>query len=161
MKSAFANGTAKHTWKGYDTLYSYNFNEYGVMMWSQDVMQDAYWYYKIELKTLEEYPEAYTDKNAWINEANGTVILRTQVDSLFRTVAVDENGKQVYFNGNHEILIDGVLAYTYKSADVVYNTDNTISIKAVSVTDGKTYNLVIDHNAAEFKFIVKGEASAE
>ena len=161
VKSAFANGTAKHTWKGYDTLYSYNFNEYGVMMWSQDVMQDAYWYYKIELKTLEEYPEAYTDKNAWINEANGTVILRTQVDSLFRTVAVDENGKQVYFNGNHEILIDGVLAYTYKSADVVYNTDNTISIKAVSVTDGKTYNLVIDHNAAEFKFIVKGEANAE
>ncbi len=161
VKSAYANGTAKHTWKGYDTLYSYNFNEYGVMMWSQDVMQDAYWYYKIELKTLAEYPEAYEDKNAWINEANGTVIIRTQVDSLFRTVAVDEDGKQVFFNGNHEILIDGVLAYTYKSADVVYNTDNTISIKAVNVEDGKTYNLVIDHNATEFKFIVKGEVSAE
>ena len=161
VKSAYANGTAKHTWKGYDTLYSYNFNEYGVMMWSQATMQDAYWYYKIELKTLDEYPEAYTDKNAWINEENGTVIIRTQVDSLFRTVAVDENGKQVFFNGNHEIWIDGVLAYTYKSADVVYNTDNTISIKAVSVADGKTYNLVIDHNEAEFKFIVKGEVSAE
>ena len=159
VKSAYANGTVKHSWKGYNTLYSYNFNEYGVMMWSQEPMQDAYWYYKLEMKTLAEYPEAYTDENAWINEANGTVIIRTAVDSLFRTVAVTEDGKQVFFNGNNEILIDGELAYTYKSGEVVYNTDNTISIQAVSVADGKKYALVIDHSTTEFKLIVKGEIS--
>ena len=123
-------------------------------------MQDAYWYYKLEMKKLADYPDAYTDENAWINEANGTVIIRTAVDSLFRTVAVTEDGKQVFFNGNNEILIDGELAYTYKSGEVVYNTDNTISIQAVSVADGKKYALVIDHSSTEFKLIVKGEISA-
>lgn len=159
VKSSYANGTANLSWKGYNTLYSYNFNEYGMMMWSQEPMQDAYWYYKLEMKTLEEYPDARENPNAWINEQNGTVIIRTQVDSLFRTVAVDEDGKQVYFNGENEILIDGVLAYTYLSSDVTYNTDNTISIIATNVNDGKKYALKIDHSTSEFQFIVIGESN--
>ena len=126
-----------------------------MIMYSQTTLQGKTWYYHVELlkEGDEGYAAALTDINSWVSD-NGTVLVRTEVDSLFATKATDEDGKEYFFDHVTTdgktlgaICVNGEVKYTYVMQDVAYNSANsTATINATDVATGKVYRLVLDYS---------------
>ena len=149
------SGIAKQTRGGYSTDYYYYILNGEMIMYSQTTLQGKTWYYHVELlkEGDEGYAAALTDINGWVSE-NGTVIVRTEVDSLFAGKATDENENEYFFDhvtvdGETlgAICLNGEIKYTYVMDDVAFNSANsTAEIQATDVATGKVYRLVLDYS---------------
>ena len=126
-----------------------------MIMYSQTTLQGKTWYYHVELlkEGDEGYAAALTDSNSWVSD-NGTVIVRTEVDSLFAGKATDEDGNKYFFDYVTEngktlgaIRKNGEIAYTYVTTEVAFNNANsTAEIEATDVVTGKVYRLVLNYS---------------
>ena len=164
------SGIAKQSRGNYSTDYYYYILNGKTIMYSQSPLQGKVWYYHIEL--LKEgdagYQAALTDSNSWVSE-NGTLILRTEVDSLFATKATDDDENEYFFDylkvGNETygaIYKNGELAYTYVTTKVAFNSANsTAEIQATDVKRNKVYRLVLDYSNPNGDVLTIGEEITE
>jgi hypothetical protein len=149
------SGIAKQSRGEYSTDYYYYILNGEMIMYSQTTLQGKTWYYHVELlkEGDEGYAAALTDSNSWVSD-NGTVIVRTEVDSLFAGKATDEDGNEYFFDYVTEngktlgaIRKNGEIAYTYVTTEVAFNNANsTAEIEATDVVTGKVYRLVLNYS---------------
>ena len=152
--SSYAFGTIKDSVKSTPqhepTLYNFNVKESGTLMWSKEAFFGGtrYLYYRlVMLKPGDSgYEAALANRNAWVNEENQTVILRTEVDGLCLTEAKDEDDNEYFFDGLGNIEVNGTVAYTYEDSDVTYNGDSTATIIVKNNKDNKYYTLYLDYS---------------
>lgn len=147
--TTYAAGTAKQSWNDAPTYYYYVFKGENVLMWSFEPLANKYWYYSVRIVTEQDadFEQAKADKNAWYNTENNTVIIREEVDNLCFTEAVDEDGNEYVFDGKGNVLMNGEVKYNY-FLDYVESDDktNTKHFIVLDVTDGKYYELTLDHS---------------
>ena len=147
--TTYAAGTAKQSWNDAPTYYYYVFKGENVLMWSFEPLANKYWYYSVRIVTEQDadFEQAKPDKNAWYNAENNTVLIREEVDNLCFTEAVDEDGNEYVFDGKGNILMNGEVKYNY-FLDYVESDDktNTKLFIVLDVTDGKYYELTLDHS---------------
>jgi hypothetical protein len=162
VTSSYANGTAKISWNGSDTMYYYSVKDNGVLMWSQEALAGEIAYYGITIIHAGEegYTEALANKNNWVR-ADGAVLVRTEVDSLYLTEATDEDGNEYLFNGVGGILVNGELKYSYKYRNVTYHGNNTATIIVKDEESGKFYSLFLDYRNNTNTTITIGEEVAD
>ena len=158
VSSGFIFGTANMVWGKYTTPYNYRITDNGMMMYSQEALGGDYLYFKrtLLLPGDEGYEAAKADRNAWYNEADGSVILREEADSLCLTEARDEDGNEYYFDGLGNIWNGNELAFTYEYSDVTYNGDQTATIIA-KAADGKYYTLTLNYKVSNAYTLDIGE----
>lgn len=162
VTSSYTNGTAKISWNGSDTMYYYSVKDNGVLMWSQEALAGEIAYYGITIIHAGEegYAEALANKNNWVR-ADGAVLVRTEVDSLYLTEATDEDGNEYLFNGVGGILVNGELKYSYKYRNVTYHGNNTATIIVKDEESGKFYSLFLDYTNNTNTTITIGEEVAD
>ncbi len=153
------SGTAKLSRGKYVTNYFYYKSNGKIVMYSETALQGKTWYYAIELlyEGDEGYEQAKANKKNWVSD-DGTVIVRTQVDSLYASDAKSEDKSKTYYFDY--IVQNGVtlgaiyqgegenktLVYTYSMDEVTYdNTTATASIIGTA-NDGKKYTLTLDYS---------------
>ena len=166
----FYKGVAKQSRGGYDTNYYYTIKDGRILLESQDALQGLIWYY--DVKVLSEgddgYAEATANKNNWFNSENGTVIVRTKVDSLYLGTATDEAENDYLFDfvvENGKVLgairVNGEIKYTYVMEDVKFNnTTRKANLVVTDVADGKVYNATLDYSDAAGDVFILGEEVA-
>jgi hypothetical protein len=166
----FYKGVAKQSRGGFDTNYFYTVKEGRIVLESQDLLQGLIWYYDVQVLSEgdEGYEEAKADKNNWLGD-NGTVIIRTKVDSLYLGKATDEKENNYLFDFLVKegkvlgaIRVNGEIKYTYVMEDVMFN--NTIKQATLVVTDvenGKIYNATLDYSNASGDVFTLGEEVTE
>lgn len=164
------SGVAKQSRDGYDTAYYYTVQRGRIMLQSQDALQGQIWYYDVRILSEgdEGYEEAKADNRNWFGE-NGTVLVRTKVDSLYLSVATDEDENEYFFDfliqGDKilgAIRKNGEIKYTYVMEDVTYNnTTRTATLTVEDVTDGKLYQAILDYSNESGDVFILGDALTE
>ena len=166
----FYAGVAKQSRGGHDTDYYYTVKDGRIMLQSQEPLQGQIWYY--DVKVLSEGDEGYAEAKAndynWFGD-NGTVIVRTRVDSLYLSVATDESDNEYFFDflvKDGETLgaiqKNGELKYTYVMDEVTYNnTTREATLVVTDVADGKRYHAVLNYSDASGDVFVLGEEITE
>ena len=156
------SGIAKQTRGAYSTDYYYHINNGKLVMYSQTTLQGRTWYYHVTLlKDGDEgYAAALTDTNSWVSD-NGTVLVRTEVDSLFAGIATDANDEDVTYSFDYTkvngktlgaICVEGEVKYTYVMDEVTYNNaSREATIEATDVATGKRYLLILDYSNEDGK----------
>ena len=167
--AAAYSGVAKQSRGAYDTLYYFTVKAGRIVLESQEYLQDRIWFYDVKILTETDagYAEALQDTNSWIGD-NGTVLIRTAVDSLYASVATDEDENEYFFdfvikNGKTlgAILQNGELKYTYVMDEVVYNTNSTATIKATDTASGKLYTVTLDYSNSDGDVLIIGDEITE
>ncbi len=151
--SSYAFGTVRDSVdsipKQDPTLYNFNVKERGTLMWSQEALfgGSTYLYYNLTMLKPGDngYEAALARSDAWVNEENQTVILRTEVDGLCLTEAKDEDDNEYFFDGLGNIEVNGTVAYTYEDSDVTFNGNSTATIIVKNLKDNKYYTLYLDY----------------
>ncbi len=154
-------GVARQSMNGYSTMYYYYFAEGRLIMYSQSSLGGKILRYDVKIlhEGDEGYEEAKTNRNNWFDAKTGTVLVQTEVDSLYGGVATDEDENEYFFDfvieGNEVlggIRMNGELKYTYNSSAVSFNSATSEAlIEATDVTTGKKYLLTLDYSNAEGK----------
>ncbi len=152
VDSGYANSNAQITLKlNYftsTTNYFYNVTEKGIVMWSQDLLAERTWYFKIVPLTVDEYNALENKDDAFVQrDKDGNVIraiLRVEVDGLYLTEAKDTATNVVYFfDGEGKMLVDDVVKYEYVIKS--YNADSTATLEVVDVATGKKYRATLNY----------------
>jgi hypothetical protein len=162
----FYKGVAKQSRSGFDTNYYYTVKNGRILLESQESLQGQIWYYDVKILSEGDdgYEQAKADKHNWIGD-NGTVIVRTRVDSLYLGEATDEDENEYFFdfvveNGKvlGAILVNGEMKYTYVMDEVRFNnSDYRADMVVTDVESGKTYNAVLDYSNADGDIFTLGE----
>lgn len=142
VQSAYSNGTATLSYKGYATPYLYriytddNGNVESVMLWSQNTYSEKTLYYKLT-------PTSVTTEGAFV--LGDRAYIRSEVDALYKMTARGDDGYTYAFDGGNlndetwgvlTATKDGEPTKTFAYDIVSFNTDNTATI-TVKTTDGE------------------------
>lgn len=151
VQSAYSNGTATLSFKGYPTLYSYRIykdergNVESVMLWSQGTYDNKTLYYKLT-------PTDVTTKGAFV--LGNKAYIRSEIDALYKMSATGLDGYTYSFDGgNTSDATWGVITATKQGQptktfqyDIVsFNLNNTATI-TVKGADNKERTLIIDYS---------------
>ena len=166
----FYSGVAKQSRSGYDTNYYYTVREGRILLYSQEALQGQTWYYDVKILSEgdEGYEQAKADINSWIGD-NGTVIVRTKVDSLYLSKATDAEENDYFFDFLVKdgktlgaIRVNGEIKYTYVMDDVVYNnTTRQATMVVTDVESGKVYEAVLDYSGENGDVFILGSEVTE
>ena len=166
----FYKGVAKQSRGGYDTNYYYTVKDGKIVLESQDALQGSIWYYDVKIlsDSDEGYAQAKANKNNWYNSENGTVLVRTRVDSLYLGAATDADENEYLFDFVVEdgktlgaIRVNGEIKYTYVMEDVMFNnTDRKATMVVTDVASGKAYHATLDYSNASGDVFILGEEVA-
>ena len=166
----FYKGVAKQSRGGFDTLYYYTIKDGRIVLESQDALQGLIWYYDVKVLSEgdEGYAEAKANKNNWLGD-NGTVIVRTKVDSLYLGKATDADENDYLFDflvKDDKVLgairVNGEIKYTYVMEDVTFNnTTRMANLVVTDVASGKIYNATLDYSNASGDVFTLGEEVTE
>ena len=167
----FYKGVAKQSRGGYDTNYYYTVKDGKIVLESQDALQGSIWYYDVKIlsDSDEGYAQAKANKNNWYNSENGTVLVRTRVDSLYLGAATDADENEYLFDFVVEdgktlgaIRVNGEIKYTYVMEDVMFNnTDRKATMVVTDVASGKAYHATLDYSDAAGDVFILGEEVTE
>lgn len=144
-QSNYNNGVAHLLFKGNPTLYYYKTYEDGsALLWSQSAINGSTLYFQLHACSV-------TDLGAYVSE-DGTRAFKLSIsDSLYKTVAKDENGVSYEFDGNNtDLNTPGTLrasngdVYTYVVTE--FTADKKAYITLVNSLDSQTYQAVLDYS---------------
>lgn len=166
----FYSGVAKQSRSGYDTDYYYTVKDGKIVLYSQTALQGQILYYDIKVlsENDEGYAEAKSNPNNWVGD-NGTVIVRTKVDSLYLSNATDADENKYFFDFLVKdgvtlgaIRVNGEIKYTYVMDDVMYNnTTRQATMVVTDVENNKVYNATLDYSNADGDVFILGEEVTE
>lgn len=168
VDSGYANSTARIslqlTYFTSTTDYYYNVTEKGIVMWSQALLAERTWYFKIVPLTLDEYNALENKDDVFVQrDKDGNVVralLRIEVDGLYLTEAKDTATHEVYFfDGEGNMLVGDEVKYTYVIKS--YNADSTATLEVVNVATSKKYKATLNYqNNANITFTLGEEITA-
>jgi hypothetical protein len=129
-------------------------------------LQGLIWYYDVQVLSEgdEGYAEAKANKSNWLGD-NGTVIVRTKVDSLYLGKATDADENDYLFDflvKDNKVLgairVNGEIKYTYVMDDVTFNnTTRMANLVVTDVASGKIYNATLDYSNASGDVFILGD----
>lgn len=127
------------------TPYYYTFDEKGTLMWSQGLLGNKTYYYKLEMLDLANADLSSSNVFVQYDKDGNAVkaILRTKVDGLYLTEAKGENDTVYFFDGLGNLYVGDEIVYTYEITS--YNSDNTTYLE-VTDKNGVTYAAVLDYS---------------
>ena len=146
VTSNYSDGTAKITQSGNATFYNYRIRENGIIMWSQELLGGKTLYYKIE------FTADVNGRNAY--KQGEKAILRTEVDALYLSQAIDENNVTYTFdgmsianaNGYGSVTASNGKTYQYKITR--FNTNNTADLILIDQETQQEYTALLDYRVS-------------
>ncbi len=167
VTTSYANGSAELVLtlnhQTITTKYYYSIRKTGIVFWSQELMADRTWYFRLDLVDISHKHDA--DAFVLRNEQGDVVkvMKRTPVDGLYLTEAQDAEGVKYIFNGDGKMFLlneDGSLTDTVKYFYTIksYNENRTATLEVVEKATGKKYTATLDYkDASNIKFILGDE----
>ncbi len=121
------------------TDYFYSIRERGIVLWSQETMNNRTWYYRLDLVEYEDGMTGEIFRKAGTN----MVLVRREVDGLYLTEATDANDqtKTYFFDGEGGLYVGNESAPSYSYVIKSYNNDLTATLEVTK--EGKTYTATL------------------
>ena len=167
VSSGYINGYAEQTLTlntlTVTTEYFYTFRDKGIVMWSRELMAERTWYFRLDLVPEEQMEEAAKRNDAYVlYDEQGNVkkvLVRAEVDGLYLTEAFDASGNEYLFDGEGNLLVDGVAKYRYKIK--AYNSNNTANLEVTDIETGKLYAATLDYSDSTHILFILGDEIVE
>lgn len=147
VSSVYASGVAKvERESGAATLYYYNIKENGIVMWSQEMLNEKTYYYKVVMT------EDKDNRNAYV--MGDRAFLWIEVDALYLTEAKDADDVTYVFDGGntddaHWGTVTASNGKTYSYDVSSYNTDSTANLTLKDNETGATYDAIINYRSSD------------
>ncbi len=140
------------------TEYYYSMRARGIVLWSQETMNNRTWYYRLD---LVEYSAALEGKEYFTNPNSSLVLVRTEVDGLYLAEAVDadDQTKTYFFDGLGGLYVGNETTPSYTYVIKAYNDDLTATLELTK--DGKTYAATLNYANSSKVILDIGEEIAK